>query len=116
MLPGFEQNGFGMCAVTLKQSGTAIGTCGIFKRNPADDVELGFAFLPGFRGQGLALEAAAASMSYGWDTLKLTRIIAATNPDNHSSIRLLEKLGMRFEQMIFDAASKSDMKLFATSR
>jgi len=55
-------------------------------------------------------------MSHGWDTLKLTRIIAATNPGNRGSIRLLEKLGMRFEQMIFDAASKSDMKLFAANR
>ena len=116
ILPGFERNGFGMCAVTLKQSETAIGTCGVFKRNPADDVELGFAFLPGFRGRGLALEAATASMSYGWDTLKLTRIIAATNPNNHSSIRLLEKVGMQFEKLIFDAASNSEMKLFAVNR
>ena len=115
MLPGYEKNGFGMCAVCLKQSGSAIGTCGIFKRNPTDDVELGFAFRPEFRGQGFALEAASASMVYGLNALKLTRIVAATNPNNHSSMRLLEKLGMRFEKMIFDAASNSEMKLFATN-
>ena len=113
MLPGFEQNGFGMCGVRLKESGTPIGTCGVFKRNPADDAEIGFAFLPGFRGRGFALEAAAAVMNYARDVQKLTRIVAATKPANAGSIKLLEKLGMRFERMIFDEASQSEMKLFA---
>jgi len=115
MLPGFEQNGFGMCAVRLKESGMPIGTCGIFKRNRGDDAEIGFAFLPNFRGRGFALEAAAAVMNYARDVLKLTRIIAATKPINAESIKLLEKLGMRFERMIFDDACKAEMKLFASA-
>src|SRR3954453_21494500 len=48
ILPGFSQNGFGMNVVEVKESGIAIGTCGLFKRQPADDVELGFAFLREF--------------------------------------------------------------------
>ena len=113
ILPGIERDGFGMCVVQLRDSAVPIGTCGIFKREPADEPELGFAFVPEFRGRGFALEAAKALMAYGRDTLKFSKIIAATNPNNNSSIKLLEKLGMRFERMIFDIPSNSEMKVFS---
>ena len=116
MLPGFKQNGFGMCVVELKESRKAIGTCGLFKRQLVDDAEIGFAFLREFWGQGFAYEAAAAIMRYGCDELKLPRIVAATNPNNATSIKLLEKLGLRIERVIFDAASNSEMKLFNWTR
>jgi RimJ/RimL family protein N-acetyltransferase len=113
MVPGLERDGFGMCAVRLKPGGTPIGTCGLFRRDPADDVEIGFAFLRDFWGHGFAYEAAAATMAYGRDVLKLARIVAATNGKNTNSIKLLEKLGMRFEDNIFDPVSNSQMKLFS---
>ena len=116
MLPGFKQNGFGMCVVELKESRKAIGICGLFKRQLVDDAEIGFAFLREFWGQGFAYEAAAAIMRYGCDELKSPRIIAATNPNNATSIKLLEKLGLRIERVIFDAASNSEMKLFNWTR
>ena len=84
-----------------------------FIPRPADEPELGFAFLPEFRGKGFALEAAKALMAYGQDRLKLSKIVAAANPNNVSSIKLLEKLGMRFEHMIFDVPSNSEMKVFS---
>lgn len=112
MLPGFRENGFGMNVVALKESGIPIGTCGLFKRKPVDDLELGFAFLRDFWGQGFAYEAASAMMAHGSNALGSTRIVAATSPNNVSSINLLEKLGLRFERLIFDEATHSELKLF----
>ncbi|MCY7484466.1 GNAT family N-acetyltransferase [Paenibacillus alvei] len=43
------------------------------------DVDIGFAFLPEFRGQGYAYEAAAAMLEYGLTKLGLERIVAITS-------------------------------------
>ena len=116
MFPGVERDGFGMCVVQLKDSGVPIGTCGIFKRQPVDEPQLGFAFLPEFRARGFALEAAKVLMDYGRDVLKFSKIVAAANPNNASSIKLLEKLGMHFERMEYDEPSNSEMKVFSWER
>jgi RimJ/RimL family protein N-acetyltransferase len=72
--------------------------CGLIKREGLDDVDIGFAFLPAFRGQGYALEAATATLEYGRDLLKLKRVVAIATPDNLSSIGLMKKIGMKFER------------------
>ena len=59
------------------------------------------AFVPTGRGNGYALEAAEAVLEYATRTLRLARIAALTAPDNQHSMRLLEKLGFRFERMIY---------------
>lgn len=115
ILPGIQRDGFGMCVVRLKKSGTPIGTCGLFKRQQTDVVEIGFGLLSEFWGKGFAHEAATAIMAYGRDVLKLTKIIGVTHPENVSSIKLLEKLGMRYGSVIVDAASEGAMKLFSWS-
>jgi RimJ/RimL family protein N-acetyltransferase len=46
------------------------------KRDWLDDVDLGFAFLPQFRGRGCAQEAAAATLEHAHAVLGLARIAA----------------------------------------
>jgi RimJ/RimL family protein N-acetyltransferase len=89
----YERVGFGMYVVTLKSSGESIGTCGLIKRESLDDVDIGFAFLPQFRGQGYALESAAAVLDHGKRALGLKRIVAIVSPANHRSVAILEKIG-----------------------
>ena len=96
----YERCGFGLWLCEAKASGEALGICGLIKRDTLEDVDLGFAFLPRFRGQGFAHEAAAAVLDYGREVLELDRIVAITSPDNAPSIRLLGKLGLRFERSI----------------
>ena len=67
----YERVGFGMFLVILKSSGEPIGTCGLIKRESLDDVDIGFAFLPKFRGHGFAIESAAAVLEYGWGALEV---------------------------------------------
>ncbi|MEO5721819.1 MAG: GNAT family N-acetyltransferase [Chthoniobacterales bacterium] len=113
ILPSYEQFGFGMNVVELKATGRAIGTCGLFKRETMEHVDIGYAFLREFWGQGYALEAATAVMAHGCDVLRIPKIVAMTAPTNESSIKLLEKLGLRFERMIQMEGYGGESKLFA---
>ena len=90
----YDRFGFGLWLVEIKYQSIPIGTCGLIKRPELEDVDIGFAFLPEFTGQGYAYEAAKATMQYGEDQLKLERIVAITIPQNSRSINLLKKLGL----------------------
>jgi ribosomal-protein-alanine N-acetyltransferase len=108
------RHGFGLYLTELKDGAVPIGICGLIKRHGLADVDVGFAFLPAFRAKGYALEAAVATMEYGRKTLGMTRIVAITTPDNHASIKLLRKLGMRFENMIRLPGDSEELSLFAS--
>ena|SRR5689334_1724544 len=103
----YAQHGFGLYQVELKEAHTPIGMCGLLKREELPHPDIGFAFLPDFWNKGFAYEAAAAVLKDARERLQLDRLLAIVNPDNESSIRLLEKLGFNFEQM------KGDVKLYA---
>jgi [ribosomal protein S5]-alanine N-acetyltransferase len=108
----YAQAGFGLYRVELWESRVPIGICGLIKRDALEDVDLGFAFLPRFRAQGYAYEAAAATLEYGRRKLGLSRIVAIVSPENHPSIQLLRKLGLRFERNIRLAGGADEVNLF----
>ncbi len=73
--------------------------------------------LPSSRRSGqraMPFEAAAAVKAYGKDVLGISRLVAITNSDNESSIKLLEKIGLRFERMIRLSEDAPEIKLFAS--
>lgn len=90
------QHGSGLMAVELTAQGTPIGLCGLLKRPQLPWADLGFAYLPAFRQQGFAYEAAAAVLTDARQRLHLADIGALTSPDNERSITLLGKLGFDF--------------------
>ncbi len=112
----YARHGFGLNAMQLKRTSAAVGLCGLLRRDSHPDVEIGFALLPQARGQGLALEAAVATLSWGLNTLVLDRIVALTAPDNMRSIRILERIGLHFERMVQYSADGSDSRLFVLER
>lgn len=59
------------------------------------EVGLFWAIAPSQRRQGLATEAARALTAYAFHSLKLARIVATTRHDNHASIGVMRRLGMR---------------------
>lgn len=99
-LKSYEQHGFGAYLVKLKASGVPVGMCGLFKREILDDADIGFAFLPDYVAKGYGYESALAVVTYAANQLGLTRITGITSASNQYSIRLLEKLGLRFEKKI----------------
>ena len=110
-LTSYSKNGFGLMAVTLKETGEIIGMCGLIKRDGLDDVDIGFAFLPEFWLKGYAIESAGAVMENGKE-IGLGRVVAIVDPRNEPSIRVLEKLGMKFEKMVRLSQDDIDLKLY----
>lgn len=108
----YERHGFGLSAVELKESHTAIGMCGLLKREVLPDPDIGFAFLPDFWSKGFAFEAAAAVLEDARERLKVERILAITSLDNDASIKLLERLGFNFERVMKLSADREQVKLF----
>lgn len=109
----YHRLGFGLYLTELKEKGIPIGICGLIKRDALEDVDLGFAFLPGYRGTGYASESASAAIEYGKNVLGLKRMVAITAQDNDASIKLLEKLGFRFEKMVELSKEAKELMLFA---
>ena len=62
-LRSYRENGFGLWRVCSRDSGQALGLCGLVRRAGLAVPDVGYAFLEGVWGQGLAQEAAAAQAS-----------------------------------------------------
>jgi len=106
----YERNGFGLLLVELRDSHTPIGMCGLLKREELPDPDIGFALLPDFWSKGFAFEAAAAVLQDARE--RLQRVLAITSLDNEASIKLLERLGFRFERTTKLSEQGDQLKLF----
>jgi RimJ/RimL family protein N-acetyltransferase len=109
----YRRFGFGHYLVESRGSGEPMGICGLMKRETLDDVDVGFAFVPEFWSRGFAFEATSAVLAHARDTLGLQRVVAVVSPGNKPSIRLLEKLGMKFERMVRLSKDEPEIQLFA---
>jgi len=110
----YARHGFGLWLVELKDAGTPAGICGLVKRDALPDADIGYAFLPRFWSRGYAYESAAAVMSHARGALGLRRVLAITNPDNAGSIKVLEKIGLRFERLTRLSEDAPEIMLFAS--
>jgi len=113
-IASYQEFGFGLYAVERKEPAKLIGICGLLKREYLDDVDLGFALLQRFWGQGYAQEAAETMMHHARVKLGLRRIVATAKPHNRDSEKLLKKIGFRFERMIQTPKSDTESKLFSS--
>ena len=96
MLEFWAVNGLGRWAVVNKEDGKLIGICGF--RLLDTTPELFYLFNKESWGKGLATEAARAALRYGFEELRVDRIIAVTRHDNTASRNVMIKLGMRYEK------------------
>ena len=113
-LAAYERLGFGIYLTQLRGTSVPIGICGLVKRDGLDNVDIGYAFLPQYWSKGYASEAASAVLGYARSTLGMKRILGITIPGNTSSIRVLEKIGLKFERMIRLPGEETDLKLFSS--
>jgi len=114
MAASYRAHGFGLYIVERKSDGVRLGICGFVRRVFLEDADIGFAFLERYWLWGYAYEAASAVMEYGRTVLGLRRILAITAAENPASIRLLGKLGLRFERMIELPGESAPGRLFTT--
>jgi [ribosomal protein S5]-alanine N-acetyltransferase len=108
----YQRHGLGLLLAELRESRTPIGMCGLLKRDELPEPDIGFALMPDFWNKGFAFEAAAAVLQDARDRLKLQRILAITSLDNDASIKLLERLGFKFERVTRLAPDREEIKLF----
>lgn len=93
-----RRHGHGLFLVETRDGNVPVGLCGLLRRDGFADVDLGFAFLPAFRGKGYAREAAEATLAFAWHTLGVKRVAAIVSPTNEASIGLLTRLGFAFDR------------------
>ena len=113
-MAGYARYGHGLLRVIRKADGLTVGMCGVLKRDALPEPDLGFSLLPEHWSQGYAFESASAVMIHAREVLGLGRILAITTVDNQPSIRLLGKLGFRFDRMITTGDDPTELRLFVS--
>jgi RimJ/RimL family protein N-acetyltransferase len=107
-----HQPPYGDRAIVLRNSGEVVGSVGYaaclmpfgllpsFETTTRFTSEMGlfWALFPEHQGRGYATEAAAAMVSYAFESLRLRRIVATTEHDNARSLNVMRRLGMRIER------------------
>jgi RimJ/RimL family protein N-acetyltransferase len=84
-------------AIELKSSGLLIGDSALHVDEQGRQGEIGFTLGRQHQGKGFAIEAVSKVFDYAFMQLNLHRIAAITDCRNHSSVALLERLGLRRE-------------------
>ena len=113
-MDSYERFGYGLNMVELKKSGEPIGMCGLVRREYLDDADIGYAFLEQYWSKGYARESAVAVLQHARNTLGLDRVVAIVTPGNHSSIKLLKKIGLTFEGMIRLSDDDEELEFFVS--
>ncbi len=81
-------------SVILKKSDKYIGYCGFQYCDILENIEILYGYNSKYWGNGYAFEAAYAILAYGFSHLGLEKVVAAVNPQNPSSEKILHKIGL----------------------
>ncbi len=95
----FIKQGWGRYALFNKIDGDFIGFCGLTVHKLEDNkdyVELGYKLIRKFWNQGYATEAAMDIKNYARDVLGIKEIISIIEPSNLASIKIAQKIGLKF--------------------
>lgn len=92
----FQNFKMGRWAIRTKSKKEYLGWCGL-KYHPNGVVDLGFRFFQKYWNKGYATECSLTCLDYGFSVLQLEKIIARAQKENIASLRVIEKLGMKFE-------------------
>lgn len=111
----WKRHGYALCRVELRSDGSPVGLCGLLKRDALDAPDVGFAFLPDYRGHGYAREAASEVVRCGFQEHGMRRILAIVSKHNDDSRRLLERLGFQREGVVTLPGEDEELDLYALS-
>ena len=89
----------GMWVVYEKATNHYIGWHILKKLDETGELEVGYRLLPEFWGRGYATEGGKRLVEYAVQDLKIDRIVGITHLENDASGRVLQKIGLRLEQI-----------------
>lgn len=92
----YLEYGYGRWAVIDKSNETFLGWCGLKYSPEVDEVDIGFRFLKKYWNNGFATESAKACIDFGFNKLNLQTIVGRSMEANSASIKVLEKLEMKY--------------------
>lgn len=91
----YQTRGYGSYCLALKENGTPIGMCGLYRRDTLNFDDLGYALLPEYEGKGYVTEACDFILKEARVKLNKGGLLAVTSQNNERSIRVLERLNFR---------------------
>ena len=103
----YEDYGFGLWAVCLKDTGEVIGDCGLTIQNIEGEMlpEIGYHIRKDCQHKGFAKEAAAAVRDWAFASTGYPALYSYCKYTNEPSIRAAESIGMHFEKEYPDEAN-----------
>lgn len=113
----YEENSIGRWAIVEKSTNNFVGWAGLklvkeLTNNHIDYYDLGYRLIRKYWRQGFATESAIASLTYGFEKLKLEEIFAAAHLENIASNRILTKIGFQKSgTFTYDSADHNWYKL-----
>ena len=90
--------GYGLWAVEEKASGALVGRIGLYRPEGWPGLEVGWLVARERWGEGFATEGGRAALAHAFTALRAKRVISAIAPENGPSIRVAEKLGLRYAE------------------
>jgi [ribosomal protein S5]-alanine N-acetyltransferase len=107
--PAFARGERLTCAVTERGRGQLLGAISLRLVARDENAELGYWIGKPYWGRGICTEAAAAVLTYGFETLGLHRIHASFLTRNPASGRVMQKIGMTREGRLREHIKKWDV-------
>ncbi|MCT3897766.1 GNAT family N-acetyltransferase [Elizabethkingia anophelis] len=92
----YRLNGYGRWAVMSKENNEFVGWCGLKYNSSTDETDVGFRFFEHYWNKGFATESAGECIDYGFKSLNLNAVVGRAMQDNTASVKVLEKLGMKY--------------------
>jgi len=114
MLTQLERLGYSNYTLVKKSDGILIGTCGLYDREGLEGIDIGFALLPQFEGQGYGFEAAERIKKAAFEDFGIDQLQGITSQENIASQTLLRRLGFKQIGTTRLPNEKEDLFLFKT--
>ena len=96
LIEHWDRHGFGFWSLLFNGTGAWLGYCGLQYLPEGDEVELAYGLARPHWGKGLTTEAARAAVRYGFEQLKLDRIVALAVHEHVASRWVMDHAGMRY--------------------
>ncbi len=92
----FSKEKIGLFSVRMRGRVDLLGLCGFVWLGGMEEPELWYELTQEVWGRGIATEAAWACVRYAFEEVGMGRVIAGADAPNSASLRVIEKLGMKY--------------------